>query len=445
MQTPLLTEADPATSAEGPGDPIGLYAIADALAVRLVPGVRERQQHPRFLTVMAVSQAVCSEFGEDVIAKDGVSEPWQVFEWYVVEGLVRTLGETDEVRGLLGRDKAARALRDKVPLSAARYLKAPAIYGFHGAYRLLAETLRVEQDGRLAEFGHQLLTTWMDEQGLAGFHGTADGPGREIRRQLVAAVSEGLESGCTKRSGGWSGWSFFSEHLVPRRAGRREARTIAAALTGVEAPTRAELIQFLVSDSGQSLWRKLVDQNEDQRIPDERPFHAALRKAASPALGELLDAIDAYESFARLVQDAFDGCLHLMSLNKGCRTPLSELARAAGVERACREAPHLFHKAKDLLLTQEGFSARFQQAFVDMAEPLSAETWVGRLLERHRQVQRAKPPNGKNPWFERFDDGSVVIRPGYLRENGGRGGHSYVHTYRTQSLWSFANDLRMVS
>jgi len=50
MLLPLLSEADPAATSEGSLDPLGLYAIADSLAGRLVPGLRERMTHPRFLT-----------------------------------------------------------------------------------------------------------------------------------------------------------------------------------------------------------------------------------------------------------------------------------------------------------------------------------------------------------------------------------------------------------
>lgn len=96
---PLLTERDPVESAEGGLDPLGTEALADALAVQLVPGVRERQRHPRFLTAMAVSLEICRDFDEDLLAKDGVSEPWQVFEWYLVEGLVRR-AEASERTGL---------------------------------------------------------------------------------------------------------------------------------------------------------------------------------------------------------------------------------------------------------------------------------------------------------------------------------------------------------
>lgn len=115
MLMPLLSEADPKESAEGSIDPLGMYAIADAMAVKVVPGVRERQRHPRFLTHMAVSLSLTCEF-EDKIASDGVSEAWQVFEWYVVEGLVRRTADKAKVRGLPGQDKAFDARNDGVSL-----------------------------------------------------------------------------------------------------------------------------------------------------------------------------------------------------------------------------------------------------------------------------------------------------------------------------------------
>jgi len=99
MLVPLLTEADPSAKGEGSIDPLGTYSIADALATRLAPGVRERQAHPRFLTAMAVSYAVCGGFDETVVAKDDESEPWLVFEWYLVEGLVRRLTDPGAFQG----------------------------------------------------------------------------------------------------------------------------------------------------------------------------------------------------------------------------------------------------------------------------------------------------------------------------------------------------------
>ena len=49
LLVPALTEYDPASSSEGSLDPLGLYAIADSLAVRLSPGVRERPWNPSTL------------------------------------------------------------------------------------------------------------------------------------------------------------------------------------------------------------------------------------------------------------------------------------------------------------------------------------------------------------------------------------------------------------
>jgi hypothetical protein len=134
LWTPLLSELDDSESSEGGIDPLGLYAVADALGEKLAPGVRQRQSHPRFLTAITVSIDLCSEFDDDSIASDGLSEPWQVFEWYLVEGMVRS---GSDYRGLPGSQKAERAFRNRVPLSSKLYLKSPAVFGFHGVYRVL--------------------------------------------------------------------------------------------------------------------------------------------------------------------------------------------------------------------------------------------------------------------------------------------------------------------
>ncbi len=172
---PLLTEIDPVEAAEGGIDPLGTEPLADMLAIELSPGIRERQQHPRFLTAIAVSLSLCGEFGTDDISGDGVTEPWLVFEWYVVEGLVRTRGQKEaDIQGLPGRLKAARAIADGVALSAKRYLKTPSIFGFHGIYRLLARTLEIEQGEQVGERGYKLLNIWAKEQELDGFLSTAN-------------------------------------------------------------------------------------------------------------------------------------------------------------------------------------------------------------------------------------------------------------------------------
>jgi hypothetical protein len=75
---PLLSDEDKAETSEGGLDPLGLVQVAEALAVRLVPGVRERMSHPRYLTAMAMSMEVCRRFPEETLARDGISPPWLV-------------------------------------------------------------------------------------------------------------------------------------------------------------------------------------------------------------------------------------------------------------------------------------------------------------------------------------------------------------------------------
>lgn len=432
---PLLTELDEADSSEGGIDPLGTEPIAEELGVRLSPGVRERQNHPRFLTAGAVSLWICEGYSPDTTARDGISPPWLVFEWYVVEGLVRSRGTNGkDIAGLPGRNKATLALKDRVPLSSRRYLKTPSVFGFHGIYRLLARTLRIEQDGNLGERGFELLTLWSKEQRLQGFWGTSDGEGRRIRDRLREALHDGLESGCVARSGGWSGWEFFGKHLAPYEFGRREARFLAEQLLSDPRGFRGEVMGFLTSTRGQKLWRSCFS---------ERNFHSVLLNCASPGLATLLRAIDRYETFARLIQDAFDECLfHLTSRN--ARISTRELSQLACVKEARKQAGRVFALVAESLAPFDSAEVRFRHNFGALAERQSDLQWAQSLMEHHCRIQKAKPPEGKQPWVECYDDHSFRSRPLYLRDEPPVRDGSYVHFYRTNPLWSFATDLRML-
>ena len=78
---PKLSSFDPPSKSEGSIDPMGLVPIADRLSVRLVPGMRERMKHPRYLTLTSIGCSICRDFGVDRIASDGISPPLQVYEW----------------------------------------------------------------------------------------------------------------------------------------------------------------------------------------------------------------------------------------------------------------------------------------------------------------------------------------------------------------------------
>lgn len=438
MLLPMLSEAHPKVSAEGSIDPLGMYAIADSLAVRMIPGVRERQTHPRFLTSIAVSLSLCCEFPEETVAADGISEPWQVFEWYFVEGMVRTTKESALLRGLPGQDKAKRSIDDNVPLSEKRYLKSPTVFGFHGVYRALARDTEVERADRLGEVGYDLVSTWEKEQGLEGFSGTSEGHGKAVRRQLLDAVRDGIKSGAVARKAGWAGWQFFTEHLGIYGAGKRESRVIAHALLNPASGFRKEVLGCLIGPEGKNLWSS----EQEAKSLSERRFHELLVTGASRELRQLLEAISVYEEFCRLLQDAFDDCLYWLSQYQ-TRIQPSELGGLVGVKRAAERVPEIFGEVSERL-SLFGEAVRFQESFSSLAERLPSAEWLERLLDHHCRVQYSKPPTGKAPWFDRFDDGSCMIRTGYVRETGGRHNDNYVHAYRTQSLWSFARDLGLV-
>ena len=312
--SPLLSEHDPKASSEGTIDPLGLYSIADSIGSRLAPGVRERQSHPRFLTAMGVGAVVCSDFEEGMVAADGVSEPWQVFEWYMVEGLVRSFVESEDIKGLPGRDKAKGAIRDGVPLQASRYLKAPTVFGFHGVYRVLAEALDIINDNRLGATGYQLVSAWEKEHRLDGFYNKQGEDGKDVRQKLYDAIKDGMDKGAVARSSGWTGWNIFKEYLAPYRFKPTEATIIKEALINQESEFRSQVVRFLMAKEGKEIW--IATQSE-------RKFHEALRGYSTSSLQILINAIFAYETFARLLQDAFDDCLMLMTRKSGAKVNLN--------------------------------------------------------------------------------------------------------------------------
>lgn len=432
INLPKLSEYDPIRSAEGAIDPLGLYTIADRLAVRLVPGIRERMSHPRFLTAMTVGTVILRDYDEDAVSADGQSEPYLVYEWHAVEGIVRKRGDDPNLSGLPGVLKTRDCLRDRLHLSAPRYLKTPTVFGFHGVYRVLADNLNIIRDGFLDEAGYELLTAWEKEQNLTGFSNGDHGPGASRRSQIQSAVYDGMKKGSIDRSGSWDGWNFFGSHLFPNEIPVYEAQILKRLLTTINPASRAQVIQFLTSNKGQSVFLK----NQS-----EKEFHQALRLEVDTDTKQLLDAIGIYERFCRLLQDAFDDCLAAMTEKRGKINP-SALSKTNGCMDACKNVPKIFEEVADRLSSYQQ-SDNFEESFGALSISTNSEEWTNTLLEHHIKTQRKKPPNGKNPWFERFDDGAVVIRPGYRRTEGRRYDDSYVHAYRTKPLWSFISDLGM--
>jgi hypothetical protein len=224
-----------------------------------------------------------------------------------------------------------------------------------------------------------------------------------------------------------------------RNARTKERKLLSQLLQQDHSGFRGETIQGLLSRTGRAIWEREKPEQSEQR---EQRFHAVLRKGASGKLNQLLAAIASYELFARLCQDAFDDSIFAMTRRRNKTSP-RDLASLPSVQLAAKRIPEIFGSLLELL-NPLGLSNRVQETFGTLAEKSSYSVWAECLAEHHHRIQHNKPPEGKNAWFERFDDGSFIIRPIYRRDSPGRNNGSYVHPYRTEPLSSFMTDLKLL-
>jgi hypothetical protein len=430
---PYLSTYDPATTSEGSLDPLGLYLIADRLATKLVPGVRERMSHPRYLTAMAVGAHICSPIREEY-AIDGVTPAYQVYEWHIVEGFVSKylLNAPDQIQGLPGIQKGAEAFQNNLPLRHNRYLKTPNVFGFHGVYRTLSTELKVvSEDYIIQETGHEMIEAWQKEQKLNGVY-TGDGPGCRMVKLFREAIADGLSKGEVARIWAWQIHQEFAMHLRPHAIGKREAKLIFTAIRSENRPLRSTIIDFLLSETGQNIWK-----NERS----ERIFMAKLKDTGNAELIQLINVINAYEKFARYFQDAFNCCLQKMSASG--KSSHSELENIDGVKIAAKEMPVVFSDIEQGL-DQHDMSHEFFRLFDEFQQKMTPSDWVMRMWQHHNKIQRSKGKPGKRNWFEKTDDGSFRIYPNNAIQDPVKLSKEYVHSYRTQPLWSFLLNLKMV-
>lgn len=430
---PFQTAFDPPQQAEGSLDPLGLYSIADALGVRLAPGVRQRQSKPRYLTLALVGYTACQGQLKELGASKGLPA-WLVFEWLVVQSLVQRLTGTPELQGIPGRDKVQDTLTCGESVCASNYLKTPSVFGFHGIYRVLGVKAGLfDTEGHLLDAGRRVLQAWEREQRLAGFTG-GHGPGREFRTAIERAVRSGLEAGHLASPRGDLSRQI-ADHLNPHRPGANEQQVLWAELMQSD-PLRNEYGSLLTSSEGLAEWHDV------QR--NEAAFHERIAPRASLMMRQLLTTIRAFERLARLLTDAFDEARWNLS-NFGQLADTDWLARGEAMQKAAAEAPSAFVETLRLLgETDYAVRVRAERSLIWAGEPGSAERFASQLVAHHEAVQRAKPPNGKRPWFDTFGDGRIAIRPAYApREYQSRDG-TYVHAYRTDPIWSFASDLGRV-
>lgn len=442
LRPPILSIADPAESGEGSIDPLGLQATYERLAERVYPYLTVRMSRPRFLTAIAVAARVCEGL-ENEVAADGVTPPWLVHEWHVVEAFGRreALFRGGEFWGIAGSQKVRRVLRTGRRLGAHAYLKTPTVFGFTGIYKTLAVGLEIVTDTiELDDGGFEVLSVWEREQKLSRFLDGGEGAGAKLRKSLRRAVEAGLEKGHTSQRGGWAVWDQIVTHLNPARAGRKEAAWIFERLANSE-------LRTYKLDVDASRMRREVLLRLDANGPvtsraEEAAFFRGILKKGSGASGELrerLDAIDSYEALCRPINDSFRLIMHLSTAKGFAPVSESEFRSHPLTKRLAAAIPRSVERIMRAF-EGTGWEAEVATLLDRFGTVDSAKTLYGTVLERHHDAQRSKPPDGKRPWVEGVRDG-VVARPQYHEDREPAGVDEYVHDYRTRSASQFLVDL----
>ncbi len=386
---------------------------------------------PRFLTAIAVSAAVC-EGVEDQFAADNITPAYLVFEWLVVEAFVRA-GKREATVRTPGTQKAQEVRDSGEAMCARNYLRTPTVFGFHGVYKPLARHLGiVDDDLRLADKGYELLKIWQGEQRLDGFVGSAagNGPGKSMRQMLRWAVDDGLRQGYSKRVAGWQGWSLLAQHLAPADTGKNEAAFISRALDDAEAAPRGEVFNLL------------QDARDIERASEAEITRSVLLPKADKVLSPLLKTISAYERACAVLEEAFNW-IRYQSTHSQAR-PITKQTFA--------QEPRARHLAHDLSMqlreAEEALSIaplNVQQLFAQLSKGFDqvrdADSLFEAVLNRHAEVQAAKPPEGKRSWFERSPDGATMVRVPYRVIDRPRGAQDWNRPYRIFTVRSFLQDL----
>ena len=429
MLLPFLTSYDPPGTSEGSLDPLGLYRIADQLAVKLVPVVRERMQRIRFLTAMAVGALVTEGIEDDPRLTD--ASPYLVWEWLVVEALIRKRGTDPDVWGVPGTLVGDRAVNHRHGyLDARSYLKTPRIFGFNGVYKRLGIYLGLVNvhlgPGPNTE---GLVDAWA--RGL-GFTGLKDAQ-RMISR-WADAVRRSLVEKPPRTKPGWGsqGWSEVAAAFVPGQAAAYE---------------KQYLRTLLLSTDGQRLGALPMIWELQTEFDDEfgeESLHYRLEEHA-PAYRSLLEAVRSYEVFARSLNDSFDILRAEGSRSDGQGFAVARVAADEGFARSVHGLHERFevaHRALgEIWIPSLSLQNLFDNRFGRFAEAMDAGDVALAVCEHHQDIQRGKSANGKRPWFDHVGQDRIYIRHAYRAEQRKILPDRYVHDYRGRPIRRFRMDL----
>jgi hypothetical protein len=229
----------------------------------------------------------------------------------------------------------------------------------------------------------------------------------------------------TTKTGSWL-FGRLAQTLHPDHASAGERRYLRSLLDRGAHEQRGELARLLAS-----IGEAAVEQYESQAL-------ASIRSRCSAELGAIVDAVVAYEEFARVVGAVFR-TLCFVSRSQGTRpmTPL-DAAKHRTVARGAKELPGLYERTIERMARIDAVGV-MELDLGELAIKRSPSELVEVVMQHHEAVQARKPPNGKRPWFEPLRDGWVVRRP-YGSPDEPEIGASFVHPIRVAALRRFLED-----
>lgn len=424
LTLPELSEYDPPVAGEGSIDPMGLAAISDRLADRLVPGVRARMLRVRFVTAMAVGSIACETLADELPA-DGITTPAIAFEWLTIEGFARRIPPNQMPQGVPGSLKARTVVNRKERLSARTYLKGPSVFGFNGVYKPFAVNARVvgpelEPGPRCAE----LVRAWEQDQGFRGFtDAVPNTDGGRLRVTIRDQVRDALRAGrCSTNPSSWV-FGHLTSSLHPDHAEHRERHVLRSLVADDEHDTRAELARHLTAVEG--------DLTEAETL-------ALIRPSCSAALGTIVDAVVAYEELAARI-DAVFRTLVAVSHSMGAQPLMPPHVEQHGlIVRCAKELPSHYQRAVERMAAIDAATG-VEGTLGEFAIPRSPVELVELAFAHHEIIQSLKPPSGKRSWFEPLRQGWVVRSP-YSKPDVPQLGRWFVHPVRVAPLRRFLED-----
>lgn len=427
---PFLTSYDPPGTSEGTLDPMGLYQIADQLAVQLVPAVRERMQRIRFLTAMAVGTLVTEGIDDDPALRD--ASPYLVWEWLVVEAIIRSMDDFTHLWGVPGTDVASRALDHYGYIDARSYLKTPRVFGFNGVYKRLAIHLGIVDvhlgPGPNAEV---LADAWARGLGLSGITDA-----KPMISRWSDAVHRSLNERPPRTNSHWSNerWNELAQAFLPTTCKGREKRLIRELLHSADNRRLGAL---------PIIWQLQNEFKEEDEYSEE-VLHDRI-SALEPAYKMLLKAIRDYEGFARGLHDGFDVLRSEATRLDANGYSISDIANDKDFKQSIKGLHKRFEETHrslgEITLTSMSLQNLFSERFGVFSEPLDARECAYAICTHHEAVQEAKSAEGKRSWFDRIGPAKIYLRHAYRAKRRDIYPGKYVHDYRGNPIRRFWLDL----